>query len=366
MTHPAPAEPSTLPEALTMADATDEIEALLSAEEALSEPDSVAEPQETRPLKPQRPEVEAVETEEPDEDTPEKEPEPDEPEKEDEEPEPEEDAEDEPAPTPKTYKVPVDGEEIEVTEDELLKGYSRTAHFTRKSQELSKERQEFQAVKESTLVDAQKYSALLGQLEEQLAPQIPQNVDWDRLRAEDPALFAEQWAEYQYRVQGLEQVRREKADTDRKLGEEQAAQRNGRIKEEGEKLISLIPDWTDPVKRKTEKKELAEYALSIGFTDNELKLVDDHRPMLLLRKAMLYDREQAAKKVTKQAVRQKIDKASSAKPGPAGAVKSRVTTDLEKANRKLAQTGSRDDAVAATMKMLEAEERAQARARRRA
>jgi hypothetical protein len=40
----------------------------------------------------------------------------------------------------RTYRVKVNGEEIEVTEDELLNGYSRQQDYTRKSQELAERR----------------------------------------------------------------------------------------------------------------------------------------------------------------------------------------------------------------------------------
>ena len=41
---------------------------------------------------------------------------------------------------PATYRVKVDGEEVEVTLDELQKGYSRTQDYTRKTQALAEQR----------------------------------------------------------------------------------------------------------------------------------------------------------------------------------------------------------------------------------
>jgi hypothetical protein len=45
----------------------------------------------------------------------------------------------------KTYKVKVDGEEMEVPEDELLNGYSRTAKFTKNMMQLAEQRKAFEA-----------------------------------------------------------------------------------------------------------------------------------------------------------------------------------------------------------------------------
>ena len=44
-----------------------------------------------------------------------------------------------------TYTVKVDGKDVEVTQEELLAGYSRQADYTRKSQVLSEQRQKADA-----------------------------------------------------------------------------------------------------------------------------------------------------------------------------------------------------------------------------
>lgn len=46
---------------------------------------------------------------------------------------------------PEQYTVKVDGEELQVSRDELVNGYQRQAHFTQESQKLAAERQELQA-----------------------------------------------------------------------------------------------------------------------------------------------------------------------------------------------------------------------------
>jgi hypothetical protein len=53
--------------------------------------------------------------------------------------------------TPKTYKVKVDGEEVEVPEDELLNGYSRTAKFTKTMMQLSDQRKAFEAERQQAI-----------------------------------------------------------------------------------------------------------------------------------------------------------------------------------------------------------------------
>jgi hypothetical protein len=56
-----------------------------------------------------------------------------------------------------SYIVKVDGEDVEVTFDELLAGYSRQAHFTKSMQSLKEEREAFQT-------EVSEYQETLGQL----------------------------------------------------------------------------------------------------------------------------------------------------------------------------------------------------------
>src|ERR1019366_6365179 len=64
--------------------------------------------------------------------------------------------------TPPKYTVKVDGKDVEVDEDELKKGYSRTADYTRKAQALAAERKAFdEGEKAKVLAERQTYSQYL-------------------------------------------------------------------------------------------------------------------------------------------------------------------------------------------------------------
>ena len=65
-------------------------------------------------------------------------------EREEEQPKGDDTNEDEPSVEEPKYKVKVDGEEIEVTQDELLRGYMRQRDYTQKTQQLAKQRRQFE------------------------------------------------------------------------------------------------------------------------------------------------------------------------------------------------------------------------------
>ncbi len=50
---------------------------------------------------------------------------------------------------PQTFTVKVDGQEVEVTQEELINGYSRQQDYTRKTQELAHQRKPLSSSKQS-------------------------------------------------------------------------------------------------------------------------------------------------------------------------------------------------------------------------
>jgi len=85
-----------------------------------------------------------------------------------------------------TIKVKLDGEETEVTLDELRKGYSRYSDYTRKTQALAEERKAFQSEAEAIRMERAQYAELLPALKAQIEAQTEAEPDWDNLYNEDP------------------------------------------------------------------------------------------------------------------------------------------------------------------------------------
>lgn len=89
------------------------------------------------------------------------------------------------------YTVKVDGKEVEVTLDELQKGYSRTQDYTRKTQQIAETRKQVEAEASAIRAEREQYAQLLGALKQQLeSTEAP--VDMDRLYNEDPIEWVRQ------------------------------------------------------------------------------------------------------------------------------------------------------------------------------
>jgi hypothetical protein len=208
----------------------------------------------------------------------------------------EEEAEEEPKPR---YKAKVDGEEIEVDVDELINGYQRTADYTKKSQALAEQRKAVEAerghleqVKQERMAYAQKLQAL-----DQFLVQQDQGEDLNALKEIDPIGFAVKVAERAEREKQLNVVRAEQYRIAQQQQADQQQALQNHIREESIKLATVIPELSSP-KGDEVRKQIREYAKSVGWSDKELSSVYDHRAVATLYKAMKFEQLQKAKPET--------------------------------------------------------------------
>lgn len=339
-------------EPLTVDTAASAMEALLSSEEEIQEQPkgkpqrkAVVEPDEAAEVEEQPEQLETeVESEE----------EPEEPALEGEDAE-EPDAEepDEETPEPRVFKVKVDGEELEVPEDELVKGYSRTADYTRKTQAHAIAVKKFNDEEVPALrAERANLATQLGQVSEALKAITPAEPNWDELRKGDPAEFAAEWASWQQHKDRLAQVAAaHKAALD-KVADDQKGHLAQHLESERTQLLEAIPAWKNAEVAKKEKAEIFAFAQKEGYTEDQLREIYDHRVLKILRKAWLYDKAQSALPKAKA----KIQQVRAATPGPTGSSKKPKATELAKATQRLAKTGKRADAEAAIALMIEDED----------
>lgn len=236
-----------------------------------------------------------------------------------------------------TYTVRVDGEEVNVTIDELLSGYSRTQDYTRKTMALADERKAL----EGELSQIRQERAQLTQVLEQIDVQDQeQEPNWEALYQQDPQQWAvqrEMWRTKQERKRALVEEKQrllqaQEADKQRIVAEF--------VEKEKGKLQEALPQWRDDKVAKAEKAKVADYAKRIGFTDQEISQFYDHRAVTTLYKAMKFDelqkgKPQAQRKATPTA------KAGAASKSPKG------RDALRQSQQRLAKSGTvRDAAVA--------------------
>ena len=194
-------------------------------------------------------------------------------------------------PTP-TYRVKVGKDELDVPLDELLKGYSRTADYTRKTQEIAETRKMVEADRAKIEEAARLRDTYAQRLQviEQMLNQQDAGEDLATLKETDPIGYAVRVAEQSEREKQLNAVRAEQ----QRLAQQQQAEQGERLKAhlatEAQKLAEAIPELSDPAKGQAIRTDIRNYAQKLGFSEQELAQVYDSRAVTALYKAMQYDK----------------------------------------------------------------------------
>jgi hypothetical protein len=250
---------------------------------------------------------------------------------------------------PAKYRVKAAGEEREVTLDELIKSYQLGTDYTKKSQAVAEERKvveaERQRIEEAKYLRDQ-YAERL-QVIEQMLNQQPETENLDYLKETDPIGYAVKVAELSQREKQLAQVRAEQARIADQQQREQQEQLGQVVQAESRKLAEVIPEYADPQKGETLRRELREFGLKAGFSDQELANVYDSRAVLTLYKAMQYDKLQSAK----PGITKKVNEAP--KVMKSGVSQPRDSSDeMKKLKARAKQTGRVADAAKAFERFL--------------
>jgi len=208
---------------------------------------------------------------------------------------------------PEVYTVKVDGQEVEVTLEELQSGYSRQQAYTKRSMELAEQRKAFEAEQAETRQIRDAYAQQLDQLAAQIQQTTQQEPDWralaETMSERDLFLYKAEWdqqKEYQKQVQAEQQ--RIAAEKSR----EQEQELRKHLEVQRTEMLNRIPAWQDDEVREAERKEVITYAQKrIGFSEEEIANASDSRAIELLYKAWrwdtLQDKAPAAKKRTRKA-----------------------------------------------------------------
>jgi DNA repair exonuclease SbcCD ATPase subunit len=241
------------------------------------------------------------------------------------------------------YRVKVDNEELEVDLDELIKGYSRTSDYTKKTQTLAEQRKAVEAERTKIEEAARLRDTYAQRLQviEQMLTQPEEDIS--ALKDQDPIGYAVKMAEKMEREKQLSAVRAEREAVQAKQMSEHQERLKSHLAQESERLKAAIPDLSDEVKGEVVRKEIRDYAKSNGWTDQELSQVYDHRAVIALYRAMQYEKLMKGK----PAAQKKVAEAPKAlRPGTGNQKIDKDSEQVKKLSKQLKQTGRPRDAAA--------------------
>jgi len=250
----------------------------------------------------------------------------------------------------KSLKVPVkvDGEEAEATIDDLVSNYQmNTAAEKRLEEAKSKAKSITEEAAERSKAVEERFATAAKLIEnaEKLIDEDSERINWAQLREDDPAEYSAKKTEVAERRERIERMKREAAEEYRssiqQYQEKTREERQQMLQKEQEALVQAIPEFADEKKAAAEKKQIAEYLMNQGFSEQDVMGASDHRLIVLARKAMLHDSGQqkvdaARKKVAKVP---KVVKPGTPKP------KEKVNEEkVQKARDRFRKSRNLDDA----------------------
>jgi len=249
------------------------------------------------------------------------------------------------------YTIKVDGEELEVG-IELKNGYQRQADYTRKSQALAEQRKETEAIlseRQKLEQERQMYANGLQMLREQQSSKLQEfeNTDWQTLKDDDPYQYILKRDEYRDAQEKVQNVQQQQAIIQQEQAEEAQKARAHFVQQEYNRLVEALPEWND--QESTIKKDVQEYAKSVGFLPEEISQLADHRSVLVIKKAMEYDKLTTKVAPKKKAVK-KVPKVQ--KSGRGNSKEDAATEAIKKKRARLQKSGKQQDAASVFYDML--------------
>ena len=204
---------------------------------------------------------------------------------------------------PRMARIKVNGEELELSEDELINYAQQGVDYTKKTQQLAEQRKLLEQEAHSILEARQMRDAYADRLQvlAQVLSESEQTEDLAALEENDPVGYAVAVAKQQQKEKQMNAVRAEQNRIAQEQQAERSAQMQQYVAQQADILSKAMPEYADPVKGESLRNDMRKFAKTVGFSDDELANVIDSRHVITLYKAMQYDKLQQAKpQVTKR------------------------------------------------------------------
>jgi len=244
---------------------------------------------------------------------------------------------------PSLHRVKVNGQELEVSLDELKSGYSRDSDYRQKTHSLSLERKNLE---EEKSVLRQTYDTKLRELDELMQSAnsfISQGseVDLKAMYEEDPQAAAK--LDFQMRQQ-----REHLAELRKRSEVVKQQQYNQFLNEQKQLAEQAIPELSNPQKASDLKVKMRNTLSDYGFNDQEIGSLADHRFLKVLKDAMDYRNLKAAKPIVQKKV---VNAPKVVKSGTASSESSKRSVIQSKLGR-LKKSGKIQDAHSAILEII--------------
>jgi hypothetical protein len=246
-----------------------------------------------------------------------------------------------------------EGDDTGDNQDGPTDGELRLADYTQKTQLVAEERKELEREKAQISLERQQLLAMLQKQQTSNNGELDKfnNVDWAELKEYEPDKYLMMREEQREAVTNIQTQQQEQDRLAQAQQQDFGVQMQRYLAEEDAKLVDQIEGWSNPEAKKAVQNDIAAYAKTMGYSDEELGSLADSRALVLMHKARLYDQMQGSGKdlVTKKKAKAVRRVVSGGKPVTSAQKDSKRAAELRSRAKK---SGSVDDAAAAFMDMF--------------
>ena len=241
---------------------------------------------------------------------------------------------------PETYSIKVNGENVDVTLNDLKQSFSGQKYIQQGMKAAAQMKKEAEEAFNGLNQQREHLNQLMQKVEQQgviSQPTPPSKVLLDA----DPLGYISADAEYREQMGAYQAQQQQIGQQQQAMQQAQGQAHQAHLQSQMAELQQAIPDFGDAKKAPKMKERLVKQGMAEGYTAEEIGGIVDHRAMKVLHKAMLYDQMMEGG----GDVQAKLKKA---RPLMKAGTKKQPTSDAKKQRQqmsKLKKTGSIHDAA---------------------
>lgn len=198
-------------------------------------------------------------------------------------------------------KLIVDGKEVEYSFGDMKVNHQKALAADKRFEEAAAIRKEFTDKAQGLGQREQQLGQVLQFYIEQSQQFLGKEPNWAELLQNDPQKYLVERHNWEQRLTAVQQARQVQQNVQRQQAEQQTASSQQRVAEAKQKLLTAIPEWTDPQKAAEGAQAINRYLDQSGIPAEMRASIDSAEVLVIARKAMLYDQAVAAAKARKGA-----------------------------------------------------------------
>lgn len=201
----------------------------------------------------------------------------------------------EPEVGPELYTVKIDGENREVTLDELKRGYSGQKYIQKGMSEVAETRKEYDQLMKETAQERQVLNQLMQAMQQGNVPVIPEYPSAE-LQESDPVGFGIQAENYRRAVEQRQQWEAQVKYVQEREQTEKARLHQENLSQQAMRLAEWMPDFADEQKRATIIQDMTAKAKKhYQLSEEQIGTVQTAEEVLILNDALKWRELQASK-----------------------------------------------------------------------